>query len=124
MGLAIRETLPRQARNEIRNSREDDTRETIPLHMTACRTLTFVPVKASSGAGRLLQRLAAALPLFGIPGSGWREGWSVQTTATHMAHPGNIVTLGGVQKKPVKEFLLEPPAAAQARGGFARHLPC
>jgi hypothetical protein len=118
MGLAIRETLPRRARNEIRNSRADDTRETIPLHMTACKTLTFVPAKASSRAGRLLQRLAAALPLLGIPGSSWQEGWAVQTTATRMADPGNIVTLGGVQKQPENGLLLEPPAAAQTRSGF------
>jgi hypothetical protein len=75
MGLAIQETLPRRARDEIRNSRAGDTRETIPLHMTACKTLTFVPAKASSRAGRLLQRLAAALPLFNLPGSGWRRVW-------------------------------------------------
>jgi hypothetical protein len=118
MGLAIRKTLPRRARKEIRNSRAGGTRETIPLHMTACKTLTFAPAKASSRTGRLLQRLAAALPLIGIPGSGWREGWAVQTTATRMANPGNIVTLGGVQKQPENGLLLEPSTAAQASGGF------
>ena len=122
MGLAIRETLPRRARKEIRNGRAGDTRETIPMHMTACKTLTFVPAKASSRAGRLLQRLAAALPLIGIPGSGWRESWPVETTATRMANPGNIVTLGGVQKHPTMGFCWslrqQPKPAADSAGAI------
>jgi hypothetical protein len=69
-----------------------------------------------------MQRLAAALPLFGIPGSGWRKGWAVQTTATRMANPGNIVTLGGLQKQS-EGFRIEPPAAARAGTRFRfRHL--
>ena len=89
MGLAILETLPPRAQREIAGDSRGEGRETIPVRMTALKTLTFVP----AGGSEVRRRLAAG-PL-GVLFHPYRQSWRVETNQTRMATPGNLVTLGG-----------------------------
>jgi hypothetical protein len=113
MGLAIRETLPKRARRAIERDRQQDVREIIPIRMTAQKTLTFISRRRSMPTRQIIYWLTAMLPTNGWLGLTCREGWQVEPPATRMANPGNIVTLGGVQKGMDSGLFLEPPAAAQ-----------
>jgi len=118
MGLAIRETLPRRARQFIERNRQQDAREIIPIQMTAYKTMKFIPKKRNMPAGQMKYWLTAMLSTNGWLGLTCREGWEVDPTATRMANPGNIVTLGGVQKKIDNDLRLNPPEATAKRSRF------
>jgi len=118
MGLAIRETLPKRAQRAIERDRQQDVREIIPIRMIAQKTLTFVPHRRAMPTRQIFYWLTAMLPTNGWLGLTCREGWQVEPTATRMADPGNIVTLGGVQKGMDNGLFLEPPAAAAKRPPF------
>jgi len=109
MGLAIRETLPKRAQKSIERDRQQDVREIIPIRMTAYKIMKFIPKKLSMPAGQIRYRLAGMLSTNGWLGLTCREGWEVDSKATRMANPGNIVTLGGVQKKIDNNLYLHPP---------------
>ena len=113
MGLAIRETLPKRAQRAIERDRRQDVREIIPIRMIAQKTLTFIPRWRTMPTRQIIYWLTAMLPTNGWLGFTCREGWQVEPSATRMANPGNIVTLGGVQKDMDNELFLEPPAAAK-----------
>jgi hypothetical protein len=113
MGLAIRETLPKRAQRAIESDRQQDVREIIPINMTANKTLTFIPRRRAMSARQISYWLAALVPNNNWLGLSCREGWAVDPTATRMVNPGNIVTLGGVQKNLDNGLFLEPPAAAK-----------
>ena len=118
MGLAIKETLPKRAQRSIKRDRMQDVREIIPIRMIACKQLTFLPKKGYMPTRQVLYWLAALLPINGWLGLTRREGWEVEPAATRMADPGNIVTLGGVQKNIVNGLYLNPPEAADRRIRF------
>jgi len=118
MGMAIRETLPQKARRSIERDRQQDVREIIPIQMTAYKTMRFIPKKPSMPAGQIRYWLTAMLSTNGWLGLTCREGWEVDPTATRMASPGNIVTLGGVQKKTDMDLWLQPPEATARRSRF------
>ncbi|MBU3914452.1 hypothetical protein KKA14_02870, partial [bacterium] len=97
MGLALIETLPFRARRQI-GRRTGPTREIIPVTMAAFRQLTFIPKRST---GFLFGLFFHAVQQLGIyAGFGYKRvlGWKVQDTSIRMQTPGNIVTLGGVQK--------------------------
>jgi hypothetical protein len=118
MGLAIKETLPKRARQSIQRDRMQDVREIIPIRMTAYRKITFIPKNGFIPTRQSLYWLAALLPANGWLSLIRREGWEVEPTATRMANPGNIVTLGGVQKEIQNDLYLNPPDAADRRLRF------
>jgi len=118
MGLAIRETLPKRAQRAIERDRQQDVREIIPIRMIAKKILTFIPRRRTMPTRQMIYWLTAMLPTNGWLGLTCREGWEVDPTATRMADPGNIVTLGGVQKGMDNGFFLEPPAAVAKRPKF------
>lgn len=118
MGLAIKETLPKRAQRSIKRDRMQDVREIIPIRMIACKKLTFLPKKGYMPTRQALYWLAALLPVNGWLGLTCREGWEVEPTATRMANPGNIVTLGGVQKDIANGLYLNPPEADDRRIRF------
>ena len=62
MGLAIKETLPKRAQRSIQRDRMQDVREIIPIRMTACRKITFIPKKGYIPTRQSLYWLAALLP--------------------------------------------------------------
>jgi len=97
MGLAVLETLTPRARREIRQARSA-TREVIPFQMTVHPRLTFVTPAPGHGGGRTLLEAIGRLPFLGRLGMERRRDWVFEEFSTRMALPGNIVTLGGVQK--------------------------
>jgi hypothetical protein len=113
MGLAAQETLPPRAQRQIREDCRRGVREAIPVRMAVTRNLTLPPTKGASRFGLALQALTAAFSLGGA-----RESWALAETGIRMADPGNIMTLGGVQKHIVKDLQLEPPKAAHRRAAF------
>jgi hypothetical protein len=118
MGLAIRETLPERAQKSIELDRKQDVREIIPIQMTAHKIMRFIPKKRSMPAGQIRYWLAAMLSTNRWLGLTCLNGWEVDRTATRMANPGNIVTLGGVQKKIDNDLWLNPPEATAKRRRF------
>jgi hypothetical protein len=118
MGLAILETLPQRAQREIARDRRGEGRETIPVRMTALRTLTLLP---AAGASALRRRLACGLP--GFLFNAYRLNWRVESNLTRMARPGNLVTLGGFTRTIDNGLRLAPAAATPApRGATWTHL--
>jgi hypothetical protein len=113
MGLVIQETLPKRAQRAIERDRQQDVREVIPIRMTAKKTLTFTSRKRTMPTWPIIYWLTAMLPTNGWLGLTCREGWEVDPTATRMANPGNIVTLGGVQNISNNGFFLEAPSVAK-----------
>jgi hypothetical protein len=120
MGLAIRETLPKKAQKAIKRDREQDVREIIPIRMTAHKIMRFISQKHSMPVSQIKYWLSAMLPTNGWLGLTCLKGWEVDSKATRMANPGNIVTLGGAQKKIDNDLWLEPPEAAAGRSGRFR----
>jgi hypothetical protein len=118
MGLAIKETLPKRAQRSIVRDRQQDVREIIPIRMTACKIMRFIPRKSRMPTGQLKYWLTAMLSTNGWLGLTRREGWEVEPTATRMANPGNIVTLGGVQKEIDNHLRLDSPDTPAARTGL------
>ncbi|MFZ0242738.1 MAG: hypothetical protein WAL90_13930 [Desulfobacterales bacterium] len=114
MGLAVLETLPPRARKEVAEQ-AGKTREFIPMTMTAFRRLTFVPYGNNGRFSRFFNRAAALLPVLRWLGYRKIEDWQVQDASIRMKIPGNIVTLGGVQKEITNELYLEPPSRAPRR---------
>ena len=112
MGLAVIETLAPRARKEVAQQ-AGKNREIIPMTMTVLRRLTFVPYR---GYGRLLRALiqtAGRLPVIRRLGHRCIEDWYVEEKSIRMKQPGEIVTLGGVQKELTNELYLEPPPLNQ-----------
>jgi hypothetical protein len=113
MGLAIMETLPPRAQREIARNSAGDGREVIPIRMTAYKTLSFVPTPGASTFGQILRRRFGAGPL-GLLLSAFKVSWHVEAKGICMAAPGNIVTLGGTQKRIDNGLSLKTAAAAGA----------
>ncbi|MGA9478579.1 MAG: hypothetical protein WBV21_12410, partial [Desulfobacterales bacterium] len=108
MGLAVLETLAQRAQKEVAQ-RTGKTREFIPMTMTAFRRLTFVPYESTGRFVGAFNRAAARLPVLRWLGHRKVEDWDVQDASIRMKVPGNIVTLGGVQKEITNELYIEPP---------------
>jgi hypothetical protein len=118
MGLVIKETLPGKAQRQIARDARSNLREVIPIKITAYRSITYVPKPGARPFNRVLSRLATRFRAFSWLGFSGCEGWQVQATSTRMANPGNIVTLGGVQKIIVNGLYLKPPDAKESWKGF------
>lgn len=118
MGLAIRETLPKRAQRQIVADCRTDLRETIPIVINAYKYKVYIPQETDRPFEKILGGLAPVLPFSSRLGFACREGWQVQAASTRMAHPGNIVTLGGTQKEVVNGLYLEPPELPESRRRF------
>ena len=98
MGLAVVETLPKRARRQI--VREAGAgRKIIPVQMTAYRRQTLIP-RRQAGKGPVpgpeLAVSPSCLHRFGFVRV---QEWAVYDDATQMGRPGNVVTLGGINKR-------------------------
>ncbi len=112
MGLALIETLPPRARKEVAEQ-SGRNREIIPMTMTVFRRLTFVPYRGSSRLFRILILTAGRLPIIRRLGHRCIEDWHVEEKSIRMKQPGDIVTLGGVQKDLTNELYLKPPQSVR-----------
>ena len=118
MGLAIRETLPKRAQKVIGQDRQQNVREIIPIQMIANKIVRFVSKKSSMPGSPIRYWLMAMLSTNGWLGLHCSQAWEVDPTATRMANPGNVVTLGGVQKTIDNNLRLHPPETTARRSRF------
>ncbi len=98
MGLAVRETLPVKAQQTLTRT-SDRSRDLVPMAVPVYLRKTFVPHPRDNRFLRWACRLAESVP--GLRGACRKQvdDWWVQEGAIRMDHPGNIITLGGVQKR-------------------------
>jgi hypothetical protein len=115
MGLVVKETLPRKVQRQIERDVRADLRSIIPITITAFRSVLYVPKKESRPFNRLLTRLADRFEFLSWLGYSRKKGWAVQANATRMQIPGNVVTLGGLQKTIDNGLCLVPPHTEKGR---------
>jgi hypothetical protein len=118
MGLAIKETLPRRAQRQIVLDCRTDVRETIPIRIDAYKYTIDTPHELARPFDKILSGLATMFPIFSRLKIIRRQGWQVQATSTRMVHSGNIVTLGGAQKKIDNGLYLKAPESPKRRRGL------
>jgi hypothetical protein len=118
MGLAIKETLPRRAQRQILLDCRTDVRETIPIRIDAYKYTIDIPHESARPFDKVLSGLATIFPVFNRLKVTRRQGWQVQATSTRMVRSGNIVTLGGAQKKIVNGLYLKMPESPKRQGGL------
>ncbi|MCX5789091.1 MAG: hypothetical protein NTX64_11385 [Elusimicrobia bacterium] len=116
MGLVVAETLPARARREYFRAR--GTREVLPLRTETEHHIVVRerpnPFFAMAWTFRILRKLPGMSEL----GTNRRESFELVPNTTHVEQPGNILTMGGIEKDPTNGFLLGPPS--QAPPPFAR----
>jgi hypothetical protein len=118
MGLAIKETLPKRSQRQIAADCRTNLRETIPIKINAYKYKVYIPHETDRSLEKILGGLMRVLPFLSRLGVACRQGWQVQSYSARMTHPGNIVTLGGVQKKVVNGLYLNPPELPESRQRF------
>jgi len=110
MGLVVAETLPARARHEYYRAR--DTREVLPLRTETEQHIVVRerpnPFFAMAWTFKILRKL----PGMSEFGTDRRESFELVPNTTRVAQPGNILTMGGVEKDPTNGFLLDPPSEA------------
>ncbi len=123
MGLALIDTLPPRARRQIHRDLVGLGRERIPIHMTVNERHTYIQRdNLNARSGRLKKRLAD-FPLLRRLGTKKRVDWEVQGNLTRMARQGNVVTLGGVERRISNRLVLDPNAMEKERRKFRwRHV--
>jgi len=99
MGLVVKDTLPRKVQRQIEGDVQANLRDVLPISITALRSVLYIPKKESRPFNRLLSNLADRFEFLSWLGYTRQKGWQVQANATRMAVPGNVVTLGGVQRR-------------------------
>ena len=118
MGLVVKDSLPRKVQRQIEGDVQANLRDVIPISITALRSVLYIPKKESRPFNRLLTRLADRFESLSWLGYERRKGWQVQANATRMAMPGNVVTLGGVQKRIDNGLYLIAPHVKKGWAGF------
>ncbi|MDA8137505.1 MAG: hypothetical protein M0036_02525 [Desulfobacteraceae bacterium] len=107
MGLVVTDTLPPKARRQVKRD-IGSGREQIPISITVHRRQTFI--KRSSLNHRPIQSSKFSDKLSWL----WRIGtvkkvdWAVQSELTRIDTNGNVVTLGGVDKRINNQIHLIP----------------
>ncbi|MBA4397082.1 MAG: hypothetical protein C0394_06845 [Syntrophus sp. (in: bacteria)] len=109
MGLAILETLPPRAQQEIHQAAVPYG-ELIPIVTRAYLRETYIPRRSGGALLNTLYRLARSLPGMHLFGQRRREEWVKQNYSTFMKAPGNIATLSAVREERRDTLTLEEPA--------------
>jgi hypothetical protein len=97
MGLAVSETLPPQAQKEIRRH-SDSSYETIPVNIKAFRRTTYVPRPGSNNGMGVIYSLLYHIPFLREMGLTRCVDWAIEEYSMSNEGPGDIVTLGGIQR--------------------------
>jgi hypothetical protein len=118
MGLVVKDTLPRKIQRQIDRDVHANLRDVLPIVISALRNVLYIPKKKSRPFNRLLTRLANRFAFLSWLGYTRRKGWQVEADATRMAVPGNVVTLGGIQKKIDNGLRLVDPHTQKGRALF------
>ncbi len=114
MGLAVIESLPRRAWNRIKRD-IGAGRAMIPMQIPVHKRQTLVPRREANAHPRPVHRLSAWLPGLRHLGHDRVVDWAVQGDAASMTTHGNLVTLGGVQKRVDNHLRLTPPTLEKTR---------
>jgi hypothetical protein len=121
MGLIVEETLTRRAQQAIRETLGSSV-FILPVRMMVHRRITYLP-DAESGLINALSRFFPPLiPSLKHLGSKLHQDWEIQDNATRMAHPGNIIPLGGLHEEGGNEFYLLERRPRIDRGYSWRYL--
>jgi hypothetical protein len=112
MGLVIEETLPRRVQKKLRHLSKNRLR--IPINMTVLPATLYFPYKTHSLWRSITRWIRKRCKLKKI-GMLRQLEWRVKEETIKMAHPGNIITLGGIHIKGVKNFPLLPASASKDR---------
>ncbi len=107
MGLAVIETLPRRARNQIKKD-VGSGRDIIPIYIYVRKRHTFL---ARNNISKAFHDMAESLPLIRWMGYTQKEDWEVLENAARMTQKGNVITLGGTEKIITNDLYLEPPVS-------------
>ena len=107
MGLAVIETLPFRTRREVAQQ-AGKNREIIPMSMKVIRRLTFEPYESAGRFWGAFIRAMGRLPFIRRLVHRCIEDWHVDEKSIRMKQPGDIVTLGGVQKELTNNLFLHP----------------
>ena len=111
MGLVIEDTLPRRAQKAIR--RNDSSRDRIPIDIGVLNRTTIHPKSGPTPFGKALYRLIRRIPVMAFMGNRKSHDWLIEQESTRVKAPGNVITLGGVQKHADNGFSLDPPASGE-----------
>jgi hypothetical protein len=114
MGLAVIETLPRRARNQIKKD-VGAGRDIIPIYLYVRKRHTFL---ARDNIGKTFHDMADSLPLIRWMGYTQKEDWEVLENAARMTQKGNVITLGGTDKVITNDLYLEPPVSINEKKGI------
>lgn len=107
MGMVVKETLPRRAQKEI-DKTKDALREVLPIHITSyLHSKRFPRVSPNPYLNQIFRRVRG-VPGLRLAGYKGQEEWVSEEDSTRMQNPGNVVTLGGLQKESYNGFALEP----------------
>jgi len=110
MGLAIRDTLPARAQDDIRRPR-GRSRQILPLRIDAFKRTTFQPRSSPNPIDEVVLSVLRRVPFLRSLTMEKSIDWVVQEGSTRLGSPGNVVTLGGVQAYSDNELTLEPSRA-------------
>lgn len=109
MGLAVMDSLPWRSRKAVMTDRERP-HLLVPFHVeTSLRTTVALNSEKNGPLSFLIKglRWIPGLAHLGLP---YRQEWVARVDSIRMVEPGNIITLGGIQKEPSNGFFLNEPA--------------
>lgn len=113
MGLAIMNTLPRRAQNEIKKP-GTAFREIIPIKLDAFPRTTLIPHTSPNPLASALYGLAGRVPVLRL--FSWekhRDWWVGQSE--YVKDHANVVTLGGIQKHTDNGLSIDPPRTSKTQ---------
>jgi len=114
MGLAVIETLPRRARNQIKKD-VGAGRDIIPIYLYVRKRHTFL---ARDNVSKTFHDIAESLPLIRWMGYTQKEDWEVLENAARMTQKGNVITLGGTENVITNDLYLKPPVSIHEKKGI------
>lgn len=118
MGLAVVDTLPPRAQREIKRHSEI-SREIIPVNVKVFRRTIHIPRSGSNGLMRYVYGHMMQIPFLREIGFGQRVDWVIEDYSVNKEKPGNIATLGGVQKEVTNELRLDGSYSGKKHGNIS-----
>ena len=114
MGLVVVETLPPRARRQARKDLGTG-RDRIPIHFSVHRRHTFITSPRRNCKPEIRGWFTDAGPLPWWVRAVKKVDWAVPGDATRMSDQGNVITLGGVEKRTCNDLSVTPPSRGRRR---------
>ncbi len=112
MGLAVMDSLPRRSRRDILSGRRL-TRLIVPFRVETALKISFSSDQEIRGLPGFFLKAALRVPGLRHIAKPTSREWFARVNSTQISEKGNIVTLGGVQKKASNQLSLEPAEAME-----------